>query len=247
MRHDRRRSKSPEEQTYFSQLARVSRRLNALIDNDDSYSSAVNALLDDAIKLLDNAITRCDDTETWQRDDRDDALRLLDQAVTVLTAAEERVKVERETRETSGLREYTVLFAVVSELYRRLHQDARTRIGRAYVGQVKAAIEKAVRARPEGDIDCAVHYLHHAAQSLGEANRMEETFGPQLDQLWQWYEIVARGVEPKSEADDCLERFVVAVDVFNGAIAQDDTDHIIETFDAAVALLKDAAAARPRR
>lgn len=225
---------------YFSQLLRVTRRLNALRHSDDHYSTAVTDLLDDARGL------RSDATK-WKRDDVDEALRLLARAAMALTAAEKRVKVERETRETSGLREYTILFAIVSELYRRLHQDARTRIGRAYISQVKAVIEKAIRARPEGDIDRAVQYLHRAAQSLGEANRMEETFGPQLDQLWQWYDIVARGVEPESEADDCLERFVVAVDVFNGAIAQDDTDHIMETFDAAVALLKDAAAARPRR
>jgi hypothetical protein len=76
---------------------------------------------------------------------------------------------------------------------------------------------------------------------------VEETFGPQLEQLRQWYDVVARGVEPGSEAHDCLERFVVAVDVFNDSTARDDTDHIIKTFDAAVALLKDAASARPRR
>jgi hypothetical protein len=76
---------------------------------------------------------------------------------------------------------------------------------------------------------------------------VKETFGPQLEQLRQWYDVVARGVEPGSEAHDCLERFVVAVDVFNDSTARDDTDHIIKTFDAAVALLKDAASARPRR
>ena len=76
---------------------------------------------------------------------------------------------------------------------------------------------------------------------------VEETFRPQLDQLWQWYGVVARGVEPGSEAHECLERFVVAVDVFNNSMADDDTDRIVETFDTAVALLKDAASARPRR
>lgn len=76
---------------------------------------------------------------------------------------------------------------------------------------------------------------------------VEEACGPQLEQLRQWYDVVARGVEPGSEAHDCLERFVVAVEVFNDATARDDTDHIIQTFDAAVALLKDAASARPRR
>ena len=76
---------------------------------------------------------------------------------------------------------------------------------------------------------------------------VEETCGPQLEQLMQWYDVVARGVEPGSEAHDCLERFVVAVDVFNESTARDDTDHIIQTYDAAVALLKNAALARPRR
>jgi hypothetical protein len=76
---------------------------------------------------------------------------------------------------------------------------------------------------------------------------VEETFGAQLKQLRQWYDVVSRGVEPGSEAHDCLERFVVAVDVFNDSTARDDTDHIIKTFDTAVALLKDAASARPRR
>jgi hypothetical protein len=76
---------------------------------------------------------------------------------------------------------------------------------------------------------------------------VEETYGPQLQQLWPWYDVVARGVEPGSEAHVCLERFVVAVDAFNDSIARDDTGHIRETFDTAVALLKDAASARPRR
>ena len=75
---------------------------------------------------------------------------------------------------------------------------------------------------------------------------VEETYGPQLEKLRQWHDIVARGVEPESEAHECLERFVAAVDVFNDAIAENDVDYIIKTFDTAVALLKDAAAARPR-
>ena len=83
---------------------------------------------------------------------------------------------------------------------------------------------------------------------VGRRDEMvKETFEPQLEQLRQWYDVVARGVELGSEAHDCLERFVVAVDVFNDSTARDDTDHIIKTFDAAVALLKDAASARPRR
>jgi hypothetical protein len=76
---------------------------------------------------------------------------------------------------------------------------------------------------------------------------VEETFEPQLKQLKHWYDVVARGVEPGSEAYDCLERYVIAIDAFNDSTARDDTDHITKTFDAAVALLKDAAAARPRR
>ncbi len=75
---------------------------------------------------------------------------------------------------------------------------------------------------------------------------VETTFRPKLEQLRQWYGIVARGVESGSEAHECLERFVVAFDTFNDAMAQDDTDQMIETFDTAVALLKDAALARPR-
>ena len=76
---------------------------------------------------------------------------------------------------------------------------------------------------------------------------MEETVGPQLKQLRQWYDVVARGVEPGSEAQDCLDQVVVAIDIFNDALSRDDTDGIIQTFDAAVASLKVAAAARPRR
>jgi hypothetical protein len=76
---------------------------------------------------------------------------------------------------------------------------------------------------------------------------MEETAGPQLKQLRQWYDVVARGVEPGSEASDCLERTVVAIDIFNNSLSREDTDRTIKTFDVAVASLKVAAAARPRR
>ena len=76
---------------------------------------------------------------------------------------------------------------------------------------------------------------------------MEETAGPQLKQLRQWYDVVARGVEPGSEASDCLERAVVAIDIFNNSLSREDTDRTIKTFDVAVASLKVAAAARPRR
>jgi hypothetical protein len=100
MRHDRHGSKSPEEQMYFSQLVQVTRRLNALRHSDDHYSTAVTDLLDDAMDLR-------SDAEKWKRDDVDEALRLLARAAMALTAAEKWVKVERETRETSGLREYT--------------------------------------------------------------------------------------------------------------------------------------------
>lgn len=147
---------------------------------------------------------------------------------------------------SSKLREYTVVFAIGSELYRRLEQQASTQVGRAYADQVKESIEKAINARHEGDIDRAVHHLHNATQSLGKAKMVEETYGPQLDQLQQWYDVVARGVEHGSEAYDCLERFAIAVDVLNHWIALDDTDNVIEAFDMAVDLLKGAAAARPR-
>ncbi len=76
---------------------------------------------------------------------------------------------------------------------------------------------------------------------------MQETVGPQLKQLRQWYDVVARGVEPESEAHDCLGRVVVAIDVFIDSLSRDDTDRTIKTFDAAVASLKVAAAARSRR
>lgn len=145
-------------------------------------------------------------------------------------------------------------FAIVSELSRRFAQHAHRRADRADVDQAKESIGRAMHTRREGDIDRAVSYLHNAMTSprrdemVERRNEMvEETCGPQLEQLRQWYDVVARGVEPGSEAHDCLERFVVAVDVFNESTARDDTDHIIQTFDAAVALLKDAASARPRR
>lgn len=146
----------------------------------------------------------------------------------------------------SKLREYTVIFATGSELYRRLEQHACTQVGRAYVEQVKESIEKAIHARHDGDIDRAVHHLHHATKSLGQANIVEKTYGPQLDQLQQWYNVVARGVEHGSEAHEYLERFSIAVDVLNHWITKDDTDNVIEAFDMAVDLLKGAAAARPR-
>jgi hypothetical protein len=82
--------------------------------------------------------------------------------------------------------------------------------------------------------------------SFWKGDVVEKTFEPNLEQLWKWYDIVARGVDPGSEAHECLARFVTAVDVFNDSIARDDTDRIKKTFDTAVALLKDAASARPR-
>lgn len=100
----------------------------------------------------------------------------------------------------------------------------------------------AIDTRQEGDIE-----RHRAVTSFWKGNMMEETFGPKLKQMWEWYEVVARGVEPGSEAHECLERFVAAVDVCNDSMAQNDTDHIIKTFNTAIALLKDAALARPRR
>jgi hypothetical protein len=76
---------------------------------------------------------------------------------------------------------------------------------------------------------------------------VEATLAPQLEQLRQWYDVVARGVEHGSEAHDCLERYAAAVDVFNDLMTRGDADDIIKTYDTAVALLKVAAAARPRR
>jgi hypothetical protein len=215
-------------------------RLDALIYNDYGYSTAVTTLLDDAINLR-------HDAETWKRDDIDEALQLLDQAIMVIAAAERRAKAERETRETSALREYLVIFAIVSTLSERFSQHLRTRSGQGYVAQAKAFIEQAIKQRHDGDIDRAVQYLRGAVTSLRKGEVVEETFGPQLDQLRQWYGVVARGIEAGSEAHKCLERFVVAVDVFNDATGLDDTDRMIETFDMAVVLLKEAAMARPRR
>jgi hypothetical protein len=91
-----------------------------------------------------------------------------------------------------------------------------------------------------------VQYLQSAVTSFWKGDMVQETFEPKLKQLWEWYDIVARGVDPGSEAHECLTRFVAAVDVFNDSIARDDTDRMIKTFDTAVALLKDAASARPR-
>jgi hypothetical protein len=218
----------------------VTPRLDALIYHNYGCSTAVTALLDDAINLR-------DDAETWKRDNIDAALRLLDQAIMVVTAAEERAKAEREPRETSALRKYTTIFAIVAALSERVGQHVRTRSGQASVEQAKALIEQAIHTRHNGDIDRAVQYLHRAVTSLRQGEVREETFGLQLDQLRQWYDVVARDVEPGSEAHTCLERFVVAVDVFNDSTARDDTDRMIETFDMAVEVLKDAASARPRR
>jgi hypothetical protein len=215
-------------------------RLDALIYHHYGCSTAVTALLDDAITLR-------DDAETWKRDNIGAALRLLDQSIMVVTAAEERAKAELETRETAVLRKYTAIFAIVSALAKRVSQHLRTRAGRAYVEQAQALIAQAIHTRHDGDIDRAVQDLHGAVTSLRQGEVLEETFGPQLDQLWQWYNVVARGVEPGSEAHACLERFVVAVDVFNDSTARADTDRMIKTFDMAVEVLKDAAAARPRR
>jgi hypothetical protein len=165
----------------------------------------------------------------------------------VLTAAEERAKVKRETRETLGLREYTALFAVVSEWSERFGHQTHTRACQAHVAQAKALIGLAIHTRHAGDIGRAVQYLQSAVTFCRKGQMVEETFGPQLKQLWQWYGVVAKGVEPGSEAHTCLERFVAAVDVVNNSIAADDTDRIIETFDTTLALLKDAALARHRR
>ncbi len=236
------RPTSAEEQTYASRLALVTRRLDTLIHlihTDDGYSTAIDQLLDDAIHLH-------RDAETRKRDDVDNALRLLDQAIMVLAAAEERAKVEREANKPFGLLEYTVMLLVVSEWTERFSAHVCTRAGLVCVKQARELIVIAIDTRQEGDIGQAVQYLCSAATFLSRGEMVESTFRPKLEQLRQWYGIVARGVEPGSEAHECLERFVVAVDVFNDAIAQDDTDHMIKTFDTAVALLKDAASARPR-
>lgn len=233
---------SSGEQTYDSQFALVTHRLDTLIHliyNDSSYSTELNL-------LLDNAITLHKEAETRKRDDINDALRLLDQVVLVLTAVEEQAKVAREIRESSGLREYTIMLLVVSEWSERIGLHVHTRAGLTYIKQARELIGIAIYTRHEGDLDRAVKYLRGAATSLWQGEMVETTFRPKLDQLWQWYAIVARGVEPDSEAHECLERFVAAVDVFNDAIARDDTDHMIKTFDMAVVLLKEAALARPR-
>lgn len=239
---DRRQPTSAEEQTYASRLALVTRRLDTLIRllyTDESYSTAIDRLLDDAVCLHKEA-------ETRKRDDVNDALQLLDQAIMVIAAVEEQAKGEREVREPSGLLEYTVMLLVVSEWSERFGPHVYTRACLAYVKQARELIGIAIDTRQEGDIDRAMQYLRSAATSLWKGEMVEATFRPKLEQLRQWYGIVARGVEPGSEAHECLERFVVAVDVFNDAISQDDTDHMIKTFDTAVALLKDAASARPR-
>jgi hypothetical protein len=239
MRDSRHQAISPEDRTYAAHLALVTHRLNALLHGDDDDSTAGSDFLEAALGLRDEA-QRC------KRDDVDEALRLLAQAAILLTAAEGRAKADRETMKTPTLREYTVIFAIVSELYRRFDQDVRTRIGRAYVDQVKESVENAINARHDGDIDHAVQYLYRAAKALGKAKMVEETYGPHLVQLQQWYDVVVRGVEQGSEADACLNRFIIAVDILNDWIAVDDTDNAIEAFDMAVELLKDATAARPR-
>ncbi len=239
---DRRQPTSAGEQTYASRLSLVTRQLGTLIHlihTDDGYSTVIDRLLDDAIRLH-------KDAETRKRDDVDDAVRLLDQAILVLGAAEEQAKVEREAREPSGLRGYTALLLTVSEWAKRFGSYVHTRAGRAYIEQARELIGIAIDTRQKGDIGQAAQYLCSAATSLWRVEMVETTFRPKLEQLRQWYGIVARGVESGSEAHEYLERFVVAFDTFNDAIAQDDTDHMIHTFDMAVALLKDAASARPR-
>jgi hypothetical protein len=67
MRDYRRRSKSPQERKYSSPLTWATRRLNALIHNDDGYSTAVTDVLDDAIDLR-------DDAKRWKQDDIDKSL-----------------------------------------------------------------------------------------------------------------------------------------------------------------------------
>ena len=167
--------------------------------------------------------------------------------IKVTTSLAARARVERETGESSGLREYTVLFAVVSVLCERFVQRVRAWSGRVYADRAKACIEQAINQRHNGGIDQAVKCLHCAVTSMRKGGVVEETFGPQLDQLWSGYEVVAQGVEVGSEAHECLERFVIAVDLFNDATLQDDTDDIVERFDIAIDLLKRAALARHRR
>lgn len=85
------------------------------------------------------------------------ALRLLARTAILLTAGEGRGKTERETMETSTLREYTVLFAIVSELYRRFDPHVHRRADRADVDQ-KESIGLAIHTRREGGYrsDCVV-------------------------------------------------------------------------------------------
>jgi hypothetical protein len=75
------------------------------------------------------------------------ALRLLARAAILLTAAEGRAKTERETMETSTLREYAVLFAIVLELYRRFDPHVHRRADRADVDQAKESIGLAIHTR----------------------------------------------------------------------------------------------------
>ena len=164
MPDDRRQSTSPEEHTYASRLDLVTRRLDALIHHDDGYSTAVHALLDDAMHL-------CDDAATWKRDDVDDALRLLDQAVMILTAAEERAQGEREVRETSGLRAYTALFAIVSQWSERFDPPVHARAGRAYVDQAKGLI---------GLHEVAVDRESHPAEERTERRKTLDHGSPEL-------------------------------------------------------------------
>ena len=243
MRYDQHQPIPIEERAYALRLDSVTRWLDALgrrTRGDDSDSATVNLLLDDAIKLR-------KDAEARKQDDVDEALRLLDQAIGALTAAEERVNIERRTTETSGLHEYAVLLLVVSEWSERFGSCLYTRAGHAHAEQARSLIEIAIGARQQGEIDQAVQHLHSAVASLWKGIIVEDTFRPKFEQLGQWYRIVARGVDPGSEAHEWLERFVVAVDAFNDAITRDETEQMIETYDTAIALLKTAALARPRR
>jgi hypothetical protein len=167
--------------------------------------------------------------------------------IKVTAASEACTRAERGMGESPRLREYTALFSVVSVLCERFDQHIRTRSGQACADQAKAFIQRAIQQRHHGDMDQAVECLHGAVISIQKGDVMEETFGPRLDQLWHGYDAVAQGVEPGSEAHEYLERFVVAVDLFNDATVQDDTDYIVERFDIALDWLKRAALARHRR
>lgn len=169
------------------------------------------------------------------------------ESIRVSAAPEACARAEGEPGESPRLREYTALFAVVSVLCERFAEHIRTRSGQAYADLASAFIELAMNQRHDGDIDQAVECLHGAVVSIKKGDVMEETFGPRLDQLWYGYDVVAQGVESGSDAHECLERFVVAVDRFNDATVQNDTDDIIEKFDMALDLLKCAALARHRR